>query len=189
MAWPRVGAASGRAAMTLAGGSIPRCYTRFWIGTRKHPRVVRSTCAAELLSLLDAVGQGNLIATAIDEVQHGAATARQHQERQDECHISVWHEVAVDAKAVFDGVTAEQPKTPAEKPLFLHALAVREHLEAGHLSRLWWFDTRAMLPDGFTKGSVDREALVSVCEQGVWRIVGDTPVCKRRKDEDKGAGH
>ena len=66
---------------------------------------------------------------------------------------------------------------------------MREHLEAGHLSRLWWFDTRAMLPDGLTKGSVDREALVSVCEQGVWRIVGDTPVSKRLKDEVKGAGH
>jgi len=97
--------------------------------SRKHSRVVRSTYAAELLSLLDAVGQGNLIATAIDEVQCGAATARQLLDRHAGCRRAVQHDAAVDAKAVFDGVTAEQPKTPAEKPLFLHALAMREYLE------------------------------------------------------------
>ena len=61
--------------------------------------------------------------------------------------------------AVFDGITATQPRTPADKPLFLHALAMREYLEAGWVDRLYWFDTLAMLADGLTKGAVDREAL------------------------------
>ena len=147
-----------------------------------HSRVVRSTYAAELLSLLDAIGQGNLVATAIEEIQSGAMTARQLLERHAECERSIEHDAGIDARAVFDGVTATQPRTPAEKPLFLHALAVREHLEAGHLSRLWWFDTRAMLADGLTKGAVDREALVRVCEQGLWLIEGDAPVCKRLRE-------
>ena len=89
------------------------------------------------------------------------------------------HDAAVDAKAVFDGVTAEQPKTPAEKPLFLHALAMREYMEAGHVDRLWWLDTLAMLADGMTKGSVEREALIAVCQLGVWKIVGLQPVFKQ----------
>ena len=42
---------------------------------RKHSRVVRSTYAAELLSLIDAVGQGNLIASCLDEVIVGACSA------------------------------------------------------------------------------------------------------------------
>ena len=151
---------------------------------RKHSRVVRSTYAAELLSLLDAIGQGNLVATAIEEIQAGAMTARQLLALHSSCRRLIEHDAGIDARAVFDGVTATQPRTPAEKPLFLHSLAVREHLEAGHLSRLWWFDTRAMLADGLTKGSVDREALVAVCERGVWLIEGDTPVSKELKQDE-----
>ena len=136
--------------------------------SRKHSRAVRSTYAAELLSLLDALGQGDLVATAIDEIQTGAMSARQLLDRHSDCQRSIEHDAGIEAKSVFDGINAEQPRTPAEKPLFLHALAVREHLESGNLRRLWWFDTWAMLADGLTKGSVDREALVRVCEQGMW---------------------
>ena len=141
--------------------------------------MVRSTYAAELLSLLDAVGQGNLIATALDEVQCGAATARQLLERHGSALRAIQHDAAVDAKAVFDGVPAEQPKTPAEKPLFLHALAMREYLESGHVDRLWWLDTLAILPDGMTKGSVEREALIAVCQLGIWKILGLQPIFKQ----------
>ena len=106
-------------------------------------------------------------------------TARQLLARQTECQRSVQHEAVVDAKAVYDGVTAEQPKTPAEKPLFLHALAMREYLESGHVDLLWWLDTLAMLADGMTKGSVEREALIKVCADGIWKIIGQAPVCKQ----------
>ena len=173
-----VEASSGASPPALVPGQEVKCQVLDWY-SRKHSRVVRSTYAAELLSLLDAVGQGNLIATALDEVQCGAATARQLLERHCSASRSIQHDAAVDAKAVFDGVTAEQPKTPAEKPLFLHALAMREYLESGHVDRLWWFDTLAMLADGMTKGSVEREALIAVCQLGVWKIVGLQPIFKQ----------
>ena len=169
---------SGASAPALVTGQEVKCQVLDWY-SRKHSRVVRSTYAAELLSLLDAVGQGNLIATAMDEVECGAGTARQLLERHAECRRSVPHDAVVDAKAVFDGVTAEQPKTPAEKPLFLHALAMREYMESGHVDRLWWLDTLAMLADGMTKGAVEREALIAVCESGIWKIIGLQPVCKQ----------
>ena len=120
-----------------------------------------------------------MAAAARHEVQRGAATARQLLERHAECRRVVEHDAAVDAKAVFDGVTAEQPNTPAAKPLFLHALAMREYLESGHVDLLWWLDTLAMLADGMTKGSVEREALIKVCAEGIWKIVGQTPVSKQ----------
>ena len=169
---------SGASAPAYLPGKEVKCQVLDWY-SRKHSRVVRSTYAAELLSLLDAVGQGNLIATAMDEVERGAATARQLLERHCSACRAIQHDAAVDAKAVFDGVTAEQPKTPAEKPLFLHALAMREYLESGHVDRLWWFDTLAMLADGMTKGSVEREALMAVCQLGVWKIVGLQPIFKQ----------
>ena len=33
-----------------------------------------------------------------------------------------------------------------------------------------------MLADGMTKASVDREALITVCERGEWHLQGDEPV-------------
>ena len=175
-------ALSDESSSTNGNGREVCCQVLDWYA-RKHSRVVRSTYAAELLSLLDAIGQGNLVATAIEEIQSGAMTARQLLDRHSDCQRSIEHDAGIDARAVFDGITAAQPRTPAEKPLFLHALAVREHLEAGHLSRLWWFDTRAMLADGLTKGAVDRDALVKVCEQGLWIIEGDAPIHKRLREQ------
>ena len=133
----------------------------------------------QLLSLIDAVGQGNVIASCLDEVTVGARSALELLKRHQHGLRSVQHDAGIDAKAVYDGITASQPRTPADKPLFLHALAMREYLEAGWVDRLYWFDTLAMLADGLTKGAVDREALVLVCEQGLWRVAGQAPEHKR----------
>ena len=40
-----------------------------------------------------------------------------------------------------------------------------------------------MLADGLTKGAVDREALVLVCERGLWRVTGQAPQSKRLRDK------
>ena len=149
----------------------------------KHSRVARSTFAAELLSLIDAVGQGNLIASCLDEVHVGAHSAGELLKRHEQGLRSIQHDAGIDAKSVYDGITAVQTRTPADKPLFLHALAMREYLEAGWVDRLYWFDTLAMLADGLTKGAVDREALVLVCEQGLWRFTGQAPESKRLLDK------
>ena len=167
----------------LKPGQNVNCQVLDWYA-RKHSRVVRSTYAAELLSLLDAVGRGNIITTAIDEIWSGATSAAKLLERHSQGRRCIEHDAIVDAKAVWDGVTAQCPKTPADKPLFLHALAMHEYLESGWVDRLWWADTLAMLADGLTKGSVEREALIAVCERGTWAIVGEAPVYKQLRKTD-----
>ena len=144
--------------------------------------MVRSTYAAELLSLLDAVGQGNMVATALDQIHSGVETATQLLARHTGRQRSIEHDACVDAKAVFDGITAQRARTPADKPLFLHALAMREYLEAGCVNRLWWIDAQAMLADGMTKGSIDCEALITVCQQGLWKVTGAARQCTRLRD-------
>ena len=62
---------------------------------------------------------------------------------------------------------------------------MREYLESGHVDFLWWLDILAMFADGMTKGSVDREALVAVCQKGVWNVVGQAPQCKSLKDSEE----
>ena len=148
--------ASSSTELALVPNQPVRCQVLDWYA-RKHSRVVRSTYAAELLSVLDAAGQGNLITVALDEAWSGATTPSQLLMRSQQQRRAIERDVCVDAKAVFDGITAECPKTPTDKPLFIHALAMREYLESGWIDRLWWLDTLAMLADGMTQGSVDRE--------------------------------
>ena len=136
-------------AAVLQSGQCVNCQVLDWYA-RKHSRGVRSTYAAELLSLLDAVGQGNMVATALDEMHSGVETATPLLARHVGRQRPIGHDACVDAKAVFDGITAQCPRTLADKPLFLHVLAMREYLEAGWVDRLWWIDTLAMLADGMT---------------------------------------
>ena len=84
-------------------------------------------------------------------------------------------ELCLDARSVFDAVTASTVKVPADKHLFLHVLKLREFLDTKQLARLWWIDTRMMLADGMTKGSVDRAALVEAT-RGLWKQAGLLPV-------------
>ena len=91
----------------------------------------------------------------------------------------------IDAKAVFDSITADYIETADDKHLVLHARAMREFLEAGRVDRLYWFGTDDMLPDGFTKGVVDREALILCCQKGIWQLRHEEPIHWSNAGEDE----
>ena len=80
----------------------------------------------------------------------------------------------IDARSVFDSVSAEEVKTPNGKVMLLHALKLREHLDRKQLNRLVWIDTRDMLADGLSKGSISRDALRMLMMQPVVRVIHDT---------------
>ena len=144
--------------------------------SRKHTRVVRSTYIAELLTLLDAISQGVLIATAMHETMQGACGALSMSQLLDSGGLSMDVESCLDARAVFDSVMASPVRTPNDKLLLIHALAVREYLDRGVLKRLTWLDTLDMLADGLTKGVVERESLIRLANEGVWQLQGLEPV-------------
>ena len=100
---------SGAPAPALVTGQEVKCQVLDWY-SRKHSRVVRSTYAAELLSLLDAVGQGNIITTALDEIWSGATSATKMIERQATGRRAIEHDAGVDARAVFEGVIRRDSK-------------------------------------------------------------------------------
>ena len=75
----------------------------------------------------------------------------------------------IDALSVYAAITATYIKHPAEKSLLSHIQFIREMLDSGVLDALLWIDTRDMLADGLTKGSVDRAALRTVSGEGRYR--------------------
>ena len=148
--------------------------------SKKHTRVVRSTYAAELLSLLDAVNQGHVLKLCLHEVICGAQPAAKLINTKK---LAIPLDAGVDARSVFDSATAQQVRTPADKQLILHVRALREHLDEGLIDVFYWIDTEDMLPDGMTKGSIDRKPLLALANDGVWSIRHDDPVYKVLKAE------
>ena len=74
-----------------------------------------------------------------------------------------------DSYSIFSYLKAQHLKFPAEKGTYFHLAYLRELLEAGIVRSINWCDTRDMVADGITKGSLDRTALTDVM-RGVWRL-------------------
>ena len=86
----------------------------------------------------------------------------------------------VDAMSVYSAVTATFVKTPAEKSLLCHIQFIRELLDRGVFHAMCWIDTRDMLADGLTKGSVDR-ALLHLAMDGKFQFTHAVQVWIRKK--------
>ena len=74
-----------------------------------------------------------------------------------------------DSYSIFSYLKAQHLKFPAEKGTYFHLAYLRELLEAGIVRSINWCDTRDMVADGITKGSLDRTALTDVM-RGVWKL-------------------
>ena len=137
--------------------------------SKKQSRVCRSTLQAELHSALDLFGHAAVMAHGITEVLTGSRSAHSLAEIFDEGGFAISTELFIDARSVLEAVRPEQVKT-ADKITAIHILKLAEHLERGQLRSLTWVDTRDMLADGLNKGSVDRQPLRTLCEEGVWHV-------------------
>ena len=138
---------------------------------RRQRRVVRSTYSAELNGLIDSIETAILVQILFHQIWHGCdQSVAMMAQLQEEGKLEPAIKGAVDAKAVFDSIRASDVCEPAESSLKLHLLAVRDKLLQGILRQLFWVDTRDMLADGLTKGSVNRSALQLAQEDGRFKL-------------------
>ena len=160
------GQAAGRAmrgAVYLRLGEGPDhqrpCHLLDWqCGTLKT--VTRSTFTSELMSAIAAADHCLALALILHEVQKGPVSSSDARRlREGELPYAYNHILAVDSMGLLTAVTAPRPKPPAEHSLYPHILWLRELLSSKLLSSLMWEDTRDMIADGLTKGSVNRDAL------------------------------
>ena len=70
-------------------------------------------------------------------------------------------ELCVDARAVYDAVSASDACEPAACSLKLHLTSVRDRTSHGLIRRCHWVDTRDMLAAGLTKGG--HRSLLASC--------------------------
>jgi hypothetical protein len=70
--------------------------------------------------------------------------------------------LTIDAESVYKSLTSRDLKTPAERTLLGHICFIRELLQLGLIDSIQWCDTRDMVADGHTKGSIDRQLLLDL---------------------------
>ena len=70
--------------------------------------------------------------------------------------------LSIDAESVYKSLISKELETPAEKTLLGHVMWIREELHNSIVKKIQWCNTRNMIADGHTKGSVDREILINL---------------------------
>ena len=131
--------------------------------SKQQRHVTRSTFSSELFAATDATDIGLLQVLALHELQHGVLSADDAKKIMDgdlQCGTALG--LVVDARSVTAAIIAVHTKVPAEPSLLLHVRWVRQLLERKRLSALFWSDTRSMVSDALTKGTVSRELITSV---------------------------
>ena len=126
---------------------------------RQQRRVTRATFTAELLSACDAQDKGFLLAQMLHEIATGNTKCSESRQLRDNGGYAIPMVLYIDALSVFAATTATFVKTPADNGVLCHIQYLRELLDEGVLHALVWTDTRDMLADGLTKGSIDRQLL------------------------------
>ena len=137
--------------------------------SRKRRHVCRATYSAELFAAVDTTDTAVLINLALHEIMYGVQSLDTLRALREEGGFGIPSFLLIDAKSVFDSLTVEYAKTPAEKSVLVQVLWLREILEKRILNYLVWLDTRDMLPDGLTKGAIHRE-LLHKAMNGFWHI-------------------
>ena len=144
--------------------------------SRKQPRVCRSTFSAELCSVDDASSIGLLIRGMFAELVRGPMSAAVMAKKTDCGDLGVEREIATDNRGLFNGATATEIKIPSEPHLLYSLKALRDRLDSKSIDALWWFDTRDMICDAMTKGTLPREPLLRLWRTAGLQILGETPV-------------
>ena len=138
--------------------------------SRKQRRVCRSTFAAELNAIADALEIARLINLTVACCHKPFKSYQQLQALEDEGNMPLAVEVVTDCRSVFDALANEDTKTPSESSLVLILHAVKELMQSHVLRYLTWVHTDDMLADGLTKGGVSRKALFRLSETGIWQL-------------------
>ena len=138
--------------------------------TRKQRRVVRSTFSAELNGLVDSIGSMLLLQAILHQVYCGTdASPHDLLDLLENGHLYPPIDMAVDARAVFDAISASDICDPAESPLKLHLISVKDRFAQRIIRALYWLDTRTMVADGLIKCGIDRRLLHELSEKCRYR--------------------
>ena len=148
----------------------------FVVSPRYSNPLLLATFSAELCSVDDASSIGLLIRGMFAEIVNGPMSASALARKTDCGDLGVELEIGTDNRGLFNGATAVEIKIPSEPHLLYLLKALRDRLDSKSIDALWWFDTRDMICDAMTKGTLPREPLLRRWRTAMLEIMGETPV-------------
>ena len=129
-----------------------------WLSS-KQKQVVRGVWTAELYNQIGMVEFMIVLVSFFEEVRFGIIPAERLLGMRSNGGFALQTECYVDNMGVYKAAAADHIKLPTEKGTLFHLQFLRECIDSGLVSSWRWCDTRDMLADGMTKGSVDRDVL------------------------------
>ena len=140
-----------------------------WVTTsKKQSRVVRNTFAAEAGALGDSGSMAIILAGMQHEIDMGPQTPAQLEHLAENGGFPSRIVLFTDSNSVYPAVTATEVQLPREKRLAYTVMTIREWFDKRVVHEIIWTDTRSMVCDGLTKGSVNRFDLVKLLNTGTW---------------------
>jgi len=129
-------------------------FSPIWWNSKKIRRVVRSTLAAETISMSEAIDMAVFLATLFAELTTGKPQPK------------ILPIVCVtDCKSLFEAV--QSSKFVTEKRLRIDISGIREIIDSGQIQEFQWLDTKRQLADCLTKRGASPLLLRSVIQEGV----------------------
>ena len=121
--------------------------------------VTRSTFSSETLAAVGSVDSLIPLVISLQEILTCPVSAEGLRAARERSNFKFRTSVVVDARNLFDTWTGSLTRLPAEKSLFPHLMWLRDVTKCAP-DHVIWCDTRDMLSDGMTKGSVSRDLLL-----------------------------
>ncbi len=129
---------------------------------KTHRLAIRSSYSVEIVGASHGMEDAYPTIITLIELKQGALSADLLKKYGDYGKLPLQVTLTIDAESVYKSITSLDLKTPAEKTLLGHVMWIRDQLEKGTITQVQWCDTRDMVADGHTKGSVDRKALIDL---------------------------
>ena len=138
--------------------------------SRKQRRVVRSTFGAELNAAADGIEVARLVAYTLAEIVIPGCTAQSLILMDESGSLPFSIQIVTDCKSLFDSLRCEETVIPTEQSLIMLLLQLKESMRSGTIKTIVWADTRDLIADGLTKGSIARAALLAFSMTSLWQL-------------------
>lgn len=127
---------------------------------RAHIYIIRSSYTAEALASAHGVEDAFPTIVLLEELVEGPISPKASQQLMLTGGLKLKVTLTTDAESVFKSLSSRDLKTPSERTLLGHISWMRHVMMTGFIRLLQWCDTRDMVADGHTKGSIDRQLLL-----------------------------
>ena len=152
-------------------GTNPSCFCNtIDFFSRKQRRIVRSTFGADTNAAADGIEVGRLVAYALAEIVMPNLTASSLVDMDEAGTLPFRLQLITDCKSLFDNLRCEETAIPTEQSLIMLLLQIKEGLRTGTIQSIVWADTRDLIADGLTKGSIARAALLAFSCTSLWEL-------------------